>query len=138
MGGQQRRVNGTASLTVGSFYDGAKQTATFRGRASLFPQLSVEPNISLNWVDLPEGDFTSTAIGASTVYTMTPRRFVSALIQYNSSNSTVSANIRFRWEYKLGSEMFVVYTEGRSTAPPSGMPLLNRGIVLKINHLFRM
>ena len=92
----------------------------------------------MNRVSLLEGDFTSTVIGANTVYTMTPRRFVSALIQYNSSSSSLSANIRFRWEYQLGSEMFIVYTEGRSTLPPSGLPLQNRGIVVKINHLFRL
>ena len=42
---------------------------------------------------------------------MTPRMFVSALIQYNSSTNSVSTNARLRWEYLSGSEFFIVYNE---------------------------
>ncbi len=48
---------------------------------------------------------------------MTPRMFVAALVQYSSSNTSLSTNLRFRWEYQPGSELFVVYTEGRTTLP---------------------
>ena len=137
-GGPQRPVSGTVTAEIGSFYDGNKKTVAYRGRASVTPKLSVEPNISLNWVDLREGRFTTTVIGGNTVFTMTPRQFVSALIQYNSGSSSFSANIRFRWEYQLGSEMFIVYTEGRSGFPGRGAVLQSRGVVLKINRLFRL
>ena len=53
LGGQQRRINGTPSIEIGSFYDGTKRTVAFSGRASIVPQLSVEPKISVNWVKLP-------------------------------------------------------------------------------------
>ena len=43
--------------------------------------------------------------------------FVSALTQYNSSSHSVSINARFRWEYRPGSDLFVVYSDGRDTAP---------------------
>ncbi len=68
---------------------------------------------------------------------MTPRMFVAALVQYSSSSSSLSTNLRFRWEYQPGSELFVVYTEGRSTLPLTGTELENRGFVVKINRLFR-
>ena len=69
---------------------------------------------------------------------MTPRMFVTALVQNSSSNNSLSTNLRFRWEYQPGSELFVVYSEGRSTKPPTGVePLQNRGFVVKINRLFR-
>ena len=48
-------------------------------------------------------------------YSMTPLMFVSALIQYNSGINAVSTNARFRWEYRPGSELFVVYNEERNT-----------------------
>ena len=41
--------------------------------------------------------------------------FASALVQYNSTDQTFSTNVRYRWEYKLGSEFFVVYTDERDT-----------------------
>jgi hypothetical protein len=135
--GAQYRLSGTSSFETGSFYNGDKKTVSLRGRLELTNQLGLEPNISLNWVDLPEGSFTDTVIGARSVFTMTPRMFVGALVQYQSSNSSLSTNLRFRWEYQPGSELFVVYTEGRSTLPPRGTDLDNRGFVVKINRLFR-
>ncbi len=135
--GQQHHVSGAASLEVGSFYDGSKTTAAFRGRVSVSPRLAVEPNISLNWIDLPIKTFTNAVIGQRTLYSMTPRMFLTALVQYSSSTTSFSANVRFRWEYMPGSELFVVYTEGRDTALVGRMPLENRGFVVKINKLLR-
>ena len=68
---------------------------------------------------------------------MTPRMFVAALVQYASSTLSLSANVRFRWEYMPGSELFVVYTEGRDTSIPNVTALQNRGFVVKINKLLR-
>ena len=135
--GQQHRVSGRLSLEAGGFFGGSKQTAEYNGRIELGPQLGIEPNISLNWIDLPEGAFTTTLVGARTTFTMTPRMFVSALLQYSSSNTSILTNLRFRWEYQPGSELFIVYTEGRSTLPTDRTELQSRGLVFKVNRLFR-
>jgi hypothetical protein len=61
----------------------------------------------------------------------------SALIQYNSTASSVSTNIRFRWEYIPGSDLFVVLTDNRDTTQ-SGFPeLRNRAFLVKFTRLFR-
>ncbi|MBI4206446.1 MAG: carbohydrate binding family 9 domain-containing protein [Betaproteobacteria bacterium] len=135
--GAQRRVSGSSALEIGSFYDGDKTTATFRGRVEVTPQLGVEPNVSVNWIELPQGRFTTTIVGGRAFFTMTPQMFAAALVQYGSSNASLSTNLRFRWEYQPGSELFVVYSEGRSTFPPRGTELENRGLAVKINRLFR-
>jgi len=63
--------------------------------------------------------------------------FVSGLFQYNSSNQTLSTNLRLRWEYRAGSELFVVYTDERDTLG-LGVPVVeNRAFVVKINRLLR-
>jgi TolB-like protein len=135
-GGLQRRLSGTASVEAGNYYSGRRKTVTYRGRVDVTSQFGIEPNISLNWIELPEGNFSTTVIGSRPTYTMTPRMFVSALIQYSSSSRSLSSNVRFRWEYQPGSELFVVYSEGRSTLPEHGTNLENRGLVVKINRLF--
>jgi hypothetical protein len=136
--GQQHRVSGSSSLEVGGFYGGDKKTVAFTGRVNVTLQLGVEPTISFNWGDLPGGRFTTTVVGARATFTMTPRMFTAALVQYSSSNTSLSTNLRFRWEYQPGSELFVVYTEGRSTLPLIGTEALqSRGFVVKINRLFR-
>ena len=68
---------------------------------------------------------------------MTTRMYLSALIQYSSTTTALSSNVRFRWEYVPGSELFVVYSEGRDTFPVRRTDLENRGFVVKINKLLR-
>ena len=134
-----RKISGTSSLEVGRFFSGNRTAAEYRGRVDFTSQLGFEPTISYNWIDLPQGSFRTTIVGGRGVFTMSPRMFVTALVQRSSSNNALTTNLRFRWEYQPGSELFVVYSEGRSTLPPTGIePLQNRGFVVKINRLFRL
>jgi hypothetical protein len=136
--GQQRRASGTLSFQFGDFYDGTIQAYSYTAaRVSVLKQLSVEPTISLNRVDLPYGSFTTTLLRARSDYAFTPRRFVSALLQYNTADETFSSNLRFRWEYLPGSELFVVYTDERDTLVPGFPALKNRAFVVKMTKLFR-
>lgn len=136
--GQQRPVSANLSAEYGTFYSGHKATLTVaRGRIPVSNQLSVEPTYSVNRVTLPVGRFLAHVGGSRITYTMTPLMFVSALVQYNSSARTISANARFRWEYRPGSEMFVVYNEERDTRLPGTPALGNRSLIIKVNRLFR-
>ena len=134
--GRQRPVSGTMSYEAGSFYNGTKQLWTVSGaRLNVGPRFSTEPTASVNHVTLTQGAFTTTLIGSRVTFTMTPMMFVSTLLQYNSAARNVSVNARLRWEYILGSELFVVYNEQRDTA---GAGFQNRSIVVKFNRMFRL
>ena len=143
--GRQRRVSGTLSVQHGDFYGGEKTTVNFGfggffggTRIELTPQLSLEPTISLNRIALPQGRFTAQLLTTRAIYSLTPLMFVSALVQYNSSTDAVSTNLRLRWEYRPGSELFVVYNEQREALVPQRSPeLQNRALIVKINRLFR-
>ena len=137
--GPRRVLAGTFSVQHGSFFSGDKTTVGFsRGRLELTPQFSFEPGLSYNRVDLAEGRFTTNLITTRTTYTVTPLLFVSVLLQYNSSSDSLSTNVRLRWEYQPGSELFVVYNEERDTLAPTWFPELeNRAFIVKINRLFR-
>ena len=140
--GAQRPVSGQITFQTGGFWSGNNTAVSLsRGRIEVAPQLSLEPSVSFNWVDLPEGSFTTQLARARFTYTFTPRMFFSGLLQYSSSGDSFSTNLRFRWQYSPGSELFVVYSEDRDTNPL--MPerfteLRDRGLVVKINRLFRL
>jgi hypothetical protein len=137
--GQQRRLAANLTAEFGSFYSGRKTTlSAARGRVPITNQLSVEPTYSFNSVTLDEGAFTTHLAGSRVTYSVTPLMFVSALIQYNSGIDAVSTNARFRWEYRPGSELFVVYNEERNTLTRSFPSLNNRAFIVKINRLFRV
>jgi len=138
--GLQRRVSGGLTLARGGFYDGTLSEATWRGRVEFTPQLYLEPTLSYNRVEGPYGNANSNLASSRLTYTVTPRMFVAALVQYQSRYQSVSTNVRFRWEYELGSELFVVYSDGRTTVPerPHWYPeMQNRSVVVKLTKLFR-
>ncbi|MGE3511350.1 MAG: DUF5916 domain-containing protein, partial [Vicinamibacterales bacterium] len=136
--GLQRRLSGQVSALHGSFYTGERTTVSVSGaRFNLTPQLSIEPTLSVNWVQQEQGEFTSNLAGGRISLSMTPQMFVSALIQYQSDRNGLSSNVRFRWEYLPGSELFVVLNEERDTAVPRFPALQNRSLIVKVNRLFR-
>ncbi|MEM7415635.1 MAG: DUF5916 domain-containing protein [Gemmatimonadota bacterium] len=135
--GPQRRLSGGLSYTWGDFYDGSIRTlSVFQGRVVVSNHLSLEPGVSLNWLDLPQGESTQAVYRVRGDYAFNPRMFASALVQYNDATNTVSSNLRFRWEYAPGSELFVVWTDERETGP-QGMGLRTRGLVVKGTRLLR-
>ena|SRR5712692_5980962 len=91
----------------------------------------------MNRVDLFAGAFTTTVVRTRTDYAFSPRMFASALLQYSSADHVFSSNFRYRWEYRGGSELFVVYTDERETLRPGYPDLRNRAFVIKINRLSR-
>ncbi len=138
--GPQHRLSGNFSIQRGEFFGGNMTVMRFsRGRLKVTSKLSIEPSISINQVDLPEGAFTAKLISSRITYTLTPRSFVGGLLQYNSSRDALSVNLRLRWEYQPGSEFFVVYNDQRDTTLGlRRFPLLeNRAFVVKFTKLFR-
>jgi hypothetical protein len=135
---QRRRVWANLAAEYGTFYNGHRTAVSVAsGRASFSPQLAVEPTYSVNRVDLLQGAFTTHLIGSRIIWTQTPMMFTSALIQYNSSTQSVSANVRLRWEYRPGSELFIVLNEDRDTGARRFPDLANRAFIVKVNRLLR-
>ena len=134
--GQQQPLPGTISYQKGSFWSGDRDALSFNGRVEISPKFSIEPRLSLNWVDLPEGDFDTRLVSARVNYTFSPRMVVSSFIQYNSRSDSVSSSVRFRWEYEPGSDLFVVYSEGREDLSLTPF-LANRTFAVKFTKLFR-
>ncbi len=138
--GSQHAINGTVTARVGEYFNGDIRSIAFsRARVELTSQFTIEPSVSVNWIDTPAGSFRADLIVSRVTYTLTPRLFVSGLVQYNSNSNAISNNFRLRWEYTPGSELFVVYSEDRNTNPlmPNRFSeLRNRGFVVKVNRLF--
>ena len=136
--GQQRPVSGRLVLGHGTLYNGTKTEASYSGRVAIVPQFAVEPSLSMNWVDLPYGRFSAQLVNSRIIFTPSPRMIVSSLLQYNISGHSVTSSARLRWEYRPGSELFLVYSDGRNL-PDSQTPtgLLNRSMALKITRLLR-
>jgi hypothetical protein len=142
--GAQRRVSGALSLRAGEYWDGTIRTVSISGsgfspsRIAVNKHLSIEPALSISRIERPTASFTTRLARARMDYGFTPLMFASALVQYNTVDRAVSTNARFRWEYAPGSELFLVYTDERSTDITTATPALrNRAFVVKVNRLLR-
>jgi hypothetical protein len=135
--GQQRAISGSVVAARGTFYDGTLTELTWRGRVELSHQLYVEPTISWNRIDASWGESDTNLVSTRATYTLSPRMFVSALVQYQSRLDAMATNARFRWEYLPGSELFVVYNDGRTTLTDGFPGLENRSFVVKMTRLLR-
>ncbi|MEX2152623.1 MAG: DUF5916 domain-containing protein [Gemmatimonadaceae bacterium] len=147
--GAQRRASGVLSVQSGDYYDGTIRSVTIgpggmsTARIAILQQLAVEPTFSITRIERPNASFTTRLARARADYAFSPLMFASTLVQYSSADRAVSTNLRFRWEYAPGSELFLVYTDERDVtdeqfAPPSTVRgLRNRVFVVKINRLFR-
>ena len=134
---QHRLFSGNASASYGSFYGGTRASAGYNGRVGFSPHFALEPNVTVNWVRLPYGDFTARLIGTRVVVSPSPRLAFSSLTQVNSSTRTVTSSVRMRWEYTPGSDLYVVFSDGRGTSA-AGLPgLQNRSFAIKATRLFR-
>jgi Domain of unknown function (DUF5916)/Carbohydrate family 9 binding domain-like len=136
--GSQRKVSGTASTRYGSFYGGDLRELSWRSRIEFSPQLYAEPTVTWNDIEGPFGDGNNNLVSTRLTYTVSPRMFLSALVQYQSRTDAVSTNARFRWEYQPGSELFIVYNDGRNTLTRGIPDIQNRSFVIKVTRLFQL
>lgn len=68
------------------------------------------------------------------------RFFINTLVQYNSEANELSTNLRLNFIHSAGSDLFLVYNEGRGRAGEEfsdGLPARNREVILKFTKLLR-
>ena len=135
--GPQRKVSGMLTLNRGGFFNGDRTGIGYNGRVELSPQFALEPRVSFDWISLPSAKTRVTLLGVRPTLAITPRMYVGALVQYNSSTEALETNFRWRWEFEPGSDLFVVYTDGRDTTGRGFSRLVSRGLAIKFTRFFR-
>ena len=135
--GPQRPVSGNFAYQQGGFFSGTRREAAWRGRVELTTRFTLEPAVSLNWIELPTGDYDTSLIASRINYTLSPRSFLAAFVQYNTAANSLSTNVRFRWEYQPGSDLYVVYNSLRDTLAPGYPELDTQSVIVKFTRLFR-
>ena len=135
--GPQRPVSGNFAYQQGGFFSGTRREFVWRGRVEMTTQLTLEPTVSLNWIALPTGDYDTSLIASRVTYTLSPRSFLAAFLQYNTASNSLSTNVRFRWEYEPGSDFYVVYNSLRDTLMPGYPELNSQSFIVKFTRLFR-
>jgi hypothetical protein len=119
------------------FYEGTLWSVEPSVSLSPSPQVSLELAQEWNWVDVPNGELTFNITSLRFGYAFSTKLTTNALLQYNSLDNTVSANLRLNFIHRPGSDLFIVLTERRGVEDRL-WDLSSRGVVAKLTYLVRL
>ncbi len=103
------RIGG--SFRNGEYYNGDRQSLLLRGHIRPVPQLLITGDYSWNFVDLPDGDFITSAVNSRYTYSFSPDFFIKLFLQWNDDEETIRGNLLLRYTYQPGSDFYIVYNE---------------------------
>jgi hypothetical protein len=137
-----RTVRTGLVLETGTFYDGWLHSLTLTPSwyFSRYIQLNLE--YAYNYGTFPDRDsLLNFHIARVRLGTALNRKLsTNALLQYNGAQDLFSANIRFRYNWREGQDLWIVFNTGLNTDRFSFTPTLprsdNRSVLLKYVHTF--
>ena len=128
------------SFEAGTYYTGKRYS--FRSQSEFRPtgRASFEVNYRGNWIRLPEANLSIHTLGTRFLYSFTTNFFVKVFSQWNNDDQTVGMNFLLNYEYRPGSDVFLVFDSGYDTAddPINGggftLTRRSRSILLKLSY----
>ncbi len=121
-----------AAVSGGGFYDGTRATLTGGFRWQPDRHLVVEVDANRNAIRAQGTSFTADLYGARIQYALTTQFNVSAFVQGNTSADEIVSNVRADFIHAPLSDLFVLFTERRST---NGGGILERFLTVKVTRL---
>jgi hypothetical protein len=118
-------------------YGGRIASVGWTASAAPNAHLSTTVGYTRNTVRLPDGGFTADIGSLRLGYAVSTRLFADGIIQYNSHENQISANLRVNFIHRPGSDLFIVFNERRGGELGLLDPL-DRGAVVKVTYLFRL
>jgi hypothetical protein len=133
---QAKRVYGSVSAEAGGYYNGDRQAIRAAVNFQVGRTLLFEPNYTKNWITLPgQPTYVTNTLNFRVSQSFSPDLFVKAFMQYNDERRTASFNLLFWYIYKPGSDLYIVYNEGRETDLPDRWSRpRNRSLALKMTY----
>jgi len=101
------------------------------------PQVALALGYTWNAVDVPSGSLSADIASMRLSYSFSTRLTTNLLAQYNRLDGTVSTNLRLNFIHRPGSDLYLVFTEGRGDDTRL-WNVRDRGAVMKITYLMRM
>jgi hypothetical protein len=126
----------------GHYYTGNRFGASSSIVLKNIGRFRADLNFGYNHVQLPDGSFDIRTVGSRIYFFLSTDLFVKAFLQWkddkkaNDGNRIALSNILFRWIYRPGSDIYLVYNEGWNIGP-LGNQMSNRSILLKFTYFWR-
>jgi hypothetical protein len=132
------------SVGVGTFYDGWQATAEVSPIWYVSAHLELSGYYRFDRIRFPDRDqrFDAHLARLRIGTALNTKVSTNAFIQFNSTANTVSANVRFRYNFREGNDLWIVYNEGMNTDRHRLVPTLPfseaRTILVKYTYTFHL
>ncbi|MGQ0736650.1 MAG: DUF5916 domain-containing protein [Acidobacteriota bacterium] len=110
-----RKVSGSATINVGSFYDGDKRTLNLQADLRPGRIVSFNPTYEVNDVDLRLGSFRTHLVGLRTNVSLSTNLLTSAYLQYNSAGQLAATQVRLNYIFRTIDNLYVVFNDTHFT-----------------------
>jgi hypothetical protein len=127
-----RPISGSVELRHGGFYNGTRTKLTLGPSFKPTKYFSFEPSYILDRVNLPDATFSLHELNAVMNYSFTQKWLTRTTMTLNSQDHEVGVNLRLNYILQPGSDLFVVYNEGRSYGDEGGLE--NRALIVKVTY----
>jgi hypothetical protein len=135
-----QRVSYGITYRPQGFYGGNRKDLSLNLGSRITSRFSTAVQYTRNDVDLPAGDFVTQLASLRVDYAFSPTLSLRTLTQYNSSRDQWSTSARFRYIYRPGSDLYIVYDEVRRdiNGIPVAQEFQDRRLIIKATYLLSM
>ncbi|HJU66501.1 MAG TPA: hypothetical protein VJ596_12515, partial [Gemmatimonadaceae bacterium] len=142
---QGRKVRMNADLRAGTYFDGRRAQAILTPTWNVSPHLELGADYQITALRFPVRDESADihVLRLRVRSALDVRLSANAFVQYNSTTDRLDFNVRARYAFAEGTDLWLVYNEGLDTErhrelPSDPMPprSLARSFILKYTHTF--
>lgn len=133
---RRRHLRGNFTARTGTFWNGERDVLSGDVTWRFSKHVGVQTRYEFNRVDLPAKAFKTHLVSGRVDVAFRTDVVLLSLVQYNSDNKQLSANIRFNWIPKPGTDFFIVYNDLDRTRLKSGAR--DRSLTAKLSYRFAL
>jgi hypothetical protein len=112
MSASRRRLTGSLSIGMGSYWSGRAEQVTASVGFKLPPRFIASLSTNQTFARLPEGRFIARIFTSNVGFTASPRLSFSNLIQYDNRSRNLGWQSRVRWTLTPGNDLFFAFNQG--------------------------
>ncbi|MFK7846385.1 MAG: DUF5916 domain-containing protein [Rhodothermales bacterium] len=130
------------AVGIGSFFDGWQSSINIRPVWYISKHLELGGSYSFNHIEFPDRNQSfDVHVARLRIRTaLNTKLSTNAFLQYNSVSNSFSTNVRFRYNFREGNDLWIVYNENLNTDRNRFLPMLpttnNRTFLLKYTYTF--
>jgi hypothetical protein len=131
-----RKLSGRASYNYEGFWTGTRNQTNLSGTARLYPGINLTGEWSHVEVSLAEGDFITDLYRLRSNIDLTPMISFTSILQYDNMSELMGLYQRFRWIFKPGADLYLVYSWNWINLENHFTPIENSSAV-KVSYTYR-